>query len=466
MSNFLLDPLNNLQTYIELKKDIEDKKSPIATFGVIDESIGHIVYALQEHMDRQILLLTYDESKSRRLYEDIKSLGGQETYLLSKRELTFYDVDAFSSESGNERVNIVSRLIKGEKIILVASIEAILNKFMDASIFNSLSKNLKIGEEIDLSNIIELLVSGGYERVQMVEAIGQFSLRGGIFDFFPPESEYPYRIELFDNEIDSIRTFDILSQRSIEVLDIAYLTPVGEILILDEYREKIIKSMDKDLNKTLSKGKFKDLEKEKLENKFNKYREYLEEKMFISNKNLVLPYIPEDYLSSIINYLDENAIIFVDEPKRIEANIKDIKEDFVFKFTDLFYGGELLYSHENILYTYEYVLREIYKKTTVTSSAILGSSQSFNPVSIHNFNIKGMQSYHNKMELLSEDLNHFKYRGYKTIILSGTEERGKRLQKTLLEMDIEASFLDNKDEKIKSSQIFITTGSIKAGFEY
>lgn len=466
MSNFLLDSLNNLEAYKDLKKDIENKKSPIATFGIIEESIGHIVYALKEHTDRQILLITYNESRSRRLYEDIKNLGGEKVHLLTKRELTFFDVDAFSSEDANERVNIVSKLAKGENIILVASIEAILNKFMDISIFKSLTKDFQNGEEIDLTNIVDLLIKGGYERVEMVEAIGQFSLRGGIFDFFSPEGQYPYRIELFDNEIDSIRTFDILSQRSIEILDVAHLVPVGETLILDDYREETIEALVKDLNKVLSKGKFGDREKENLINKFNKYRDYLEEKMFISNKNLVLPYIPKDYLSSIINYLDNESLIFVDEPKRIEESVKNIKEDFVFKFTDLFSMGELLYSHENILYTLESLLKEMDKKTIITNSAILGINQSFNPKSIHNFNIKGMQSYHNKMELLKEDLNHFKYRGYKTIILSGTEERGRRLHKTLLEMNIESSFLENKDDEIKSSQIFITPGSIKGGFEY
>lgn len=466
MSNFLLDPLNGLQAYVDLKKDIEEKKSPIATYGIIDESIGHITHALGEHTNKQILLLTYNESRSRRIYEDIRNLGKKEVYLLSKRELTFYDVDALSSEGSDERLGIISKLVEGESLILVASIEAVLDKFMDISVFKSLSKDLILGEEIDLENIIHLLSNGGYERVQMVEAIGQFSLRGGILDFFSPESQYPYRIELFDNEIDSIRTFDILNQRSIEVLDIASIVPTNEILILDEYREKIIKSLDKDLNKVLSKGKINALEKENLENKFNKYKDYLEEKLFISNRNLILPYIPDTYLSSIINYLAEDSIVFVDEPKRIEERLKNIKEDFLFKFTDLYDAGELLSCHGEIFYTYEDILKEMNKKTVVTSSAILGENSTFRPVSIHNFIVKGMQSYHNKMEILREDIEHFKYRGYKTIILSGTEDRGRRLRETFLNMGIESSFILDKEEEIKSSQVFITSGSLKAGFEY
>ncbi len=466
MLNFLVDPLNNLEAYNKLKIDIEKKNSPIATYGIIDESIGHIIYALKEHTKRQILLITYNEIRSRKIYEDIKNLGNNNVFLLPKRELVFYEVDAFSYESTNERLGIVSRLVEGEDILLVTSIEAILHKLMSKEVFKAYSQEIRIGEEINLDNLVKLLVDGGYERVNMVEGIGQFSMRGGIIDFFPPYSLNPIRIELFDEEIDSIRTFDITNQRSIEVLDYTFIFPVKENFILDEYRETIINNLDKDLTKSLSKSKISMIEKENLENKFNKYKEYLTEKLFISNMDMIVPYIPEKYLSSIISYLKEDAIIYIDEPKRIEESIKNLDEDFNLKFTDLYEVGEVLPSHSNILYNYDKLLGEIKEKACITNSALLSGDNSFNPKSIHNFSVKGMQSYHNKMDILKEDINHFKYRGYKIIILSGTEERGRRLYKILLDMGIETSFMMNKDAEIKSSQVFITPGSLQGGFEY
>lgn len=466
MLNFLVDPLNNLEAYNKLKIDIEKKNSPIATYGIIDESVGHIIYALKEHTKRQILLITYNEIRSRKIYEDIKNLGNNNVFLLPKRELVFYEVDAFSYESTNERLGIVSRLVEGEDILLVTSIEAILHKLMSKEVFKAYSQEIRIGEEINLENLVKLLVDGGYERVNMVEGIGQFSMRGGIIDFFPPYSLNPIRIELFDEEIDSIRTFDIANQRSIEVLDYTFIFPVKENLILDEYRETIINNLDKDLTKSLSKSKISMIEKENLENKFNKYKEYLTEKLFISNMDMIVPYIPEKYLSSIISYLKEDAIIYIDEPKRVEESIKNITEDFNLKFTDLYEVGEVLPSHSNILYNYDKLLREIKEKPCITNSALLSGDNSFNPKAIYNFSVKGMQSYHNKMDILKEDINHFKYRGYKIIILSGTEERGRRLYKILLDMGIETSFMMDKDVEIKSSQVFITPGSLQGGFEY
>ena len=466
MKNFILDPIKNLKAYKELKGDLEKNLSPIASFGIIDESLGHFIYALGEDRDEQIMLLTYDEMRARRIYEDLKGLGKEDVYLLRKRELTFYDVDAISYEGSNERLNILSKLIENPKTILVASIDSVLNKFMSPEVFKDNSDRIEVGSEIDLDLFINRLVHSGYERVHMVEGIGQFSLRGGIIDFFPPDSLYPYRVELFDNEIDSIRSFDILTQRSIDVLDQIKIIPTNEILVLDRYREDIIQGMGEDLKFALAKKGLSDLEKENLENKFNKYRTYLEEGMFISNRNLLTPYIPEEYLSSVIDYLDEGAMIFIDEPKRINESLKTLKENFNYTFTDLFAVGELLKSHANILYSNEEVLKAIGHRSLIVNSAILSGDDTFKPKAIHNFSIKGMQSYHNKIDILKEDLEHFRYRGYKTLIFSGTVERGKRLRDNLNDIGVDASLEEDSEKEIKSSQIFISPGTISGGFEY
>ncbi|MDR7855667.1 transcription-repair coupling factor [Tissierella sp.] len=466
MNNFLIDPLNNLESYNKLIKDIEKKTSPIATYGIIDESIGHIIYALKEHTNKQILLITTNEVRSRKIYEDIVNLGNKDVVLFPKRELLLYDVDAFSYENSNKRLGILSKLAKGQDMLLVASLESIFSKLMSKDIFNSYSKKISLGEEIDLENTIELLIDGGYERVSMVEGIGQFSIRGGILDFFPPYSLHPYRIELFDEEIDSIRTFDITNQRSIEVLDFAFISPVKEILVIDKYRDEIIQNLSNDFLGSVSKSKTNMLEKQNMEVKFNKYKELLEEKLFFSNRDMIVPYIPGENLTSIFSYLKDDAMIFLDEPKRIEESAKNLEEDFNMKFTDLFEIGELLPLHKNINFDYNTILEDMKEKICITNSAILSGDNSFKPKKIYDFSIKGMQSYHNKMDVLKEDINHYKYRGYKIIILSGTEERGRRIQETLLNLGVECSFIMDKGVEIKSSQVFITPGSTQGGFEY
>lgn len=466
MKNFLLDPLKHSKSYKNLTSDIEKHLSPIATFGIIDESIGHILYALEEDSKRQILLITYSDRRARRLYEDIVSMGKKEVYLLSKREITFYDVDATSYEGSNERLNVISKIVDNKNLILVASIDSLMDKLMSKDLFEENSIPIKLGEQIQMETLINDLIKSGYERVSMVEGIGQFSLRGGILDFFSPENNYPHRIEFFDDEIDSIRTFDILTQRSMDVLENVKIVPTREILILDKYRDTIIKELDKELTSALKKDTANKIDIESLEDKFSKYKDYLKEGLFISNRNLLIPYIPDEYLSSIVDYLEEDAIVFIDEPKRINERVKEIKENFVFQFTDLFQAKQLLPSHEHIFFEYNHLINSIEQKVVVTASAILSGDNTFKPKAIHNFTIKGMQSYHNKMEVLKEDLAHLSYRGYKTVLLSGTKERAIRLKDNLSSMGLETSIELSLDKEIKSSQIFITPESINGGFEY
>jgi transcription-repair coupling factor (superfamily II helicase) len=466
MQNMFIDPLKNLASYEKLIKDVDKNISPISTHGIIDENIGHMVYGLNQHTNKQILIITYDERKAKRIYEDIKNFNENIVELFPTKELLFYKVDAVSSERSNERLRVLSRLILGESIIVVAHIESILNKLIEPNVFKDYTIEISLGDKIKLDKLAEKLISCGYERESMVEGIGQFSIRGGIIDFFSPNNENPYRIELFDDEVDSIRTFDIGTQRSLDIVQSVFIPPVKEVLILDDYRDNIIKNMEKDFKngtKNLKKGS---KTRENMEEKFGGYLEELKEKLHISNIDMIIPYIPKKYLSNILAYLKNDSIVFVDEPKRIEERIKNAKKQFLLKYCDVLEAGEVLSRHEEINYEYEDIINDIKNKICITNTALLKHENVFSPKSILTFSSKSMQSYHNNIDFLRDELNHYKYRGYKIIIFSGTKERGKRLQETLMDLNIICSYVEDANRDIKSSQIFITPGSIAKGFEY
>lgn len=466
MQNMLIDSLKNWTSYKELIDNINNRKSPISTYGIIDESLGHISYALSKHTNRQILIITYDEMKAKRIYEDIKKFDENVVELFQSRDIMFYKVDAISSERAIDRLRVLSRIIRGEPIIVVAHIEALLNKIMDSNIFRNHLICLNQEDRVNILDLANRLIACGYEREYMVEAVGQFSIRGGIIDFFPPNSENPYRIELFDDEIDSIRIFDLETQRSLKMVDSVSISPVKEVLVLDEFRDKIIKNMTLDLERTVKNLKAGSKVKEKLEEKFRGYVEEIKEKLSISNMDMIVPYIPEEYISSIMDYFKEDSLVFLDEPKRVEERVKSIREQFLSKYSELLQIGEVLPKHENIRFKYNYIKSKMEEKTYIINTAILKVSNDFNPASIVRFSTKTMQSFHNNMELLNEELNHYKYRGYKTIIFAGNEDRGKRLESTLMDLGLICSYVDNYNQEIKSSQVFITPGSINGGFEY
>ena len=466
MQNMLIDPLKNWKSYNQLIEKINSNNGPIATYGIVDESIGHINYAINEHVKKPVLIVTYDEMKAKKIYEDIKKFNEENVELFENREVIFYKVDAISSERLVNRLKVLSRVIKGEPIIVVAHIEALLNKIMNPDIYGSHFICIDKEDTIDVEDLTNKFIQCGYEREHMVEAVGQFSIRGGIIDFFPPSSQNPYRIELFGDEIDSIRIFDIESQRSLELVDQAYISPVKEVLILDEYREAIIENLNLDLKNATKKLNKDPRVKERLEEKFLEYIEEIRERVSISNLDMIIPYIPDKYLGSLLDYFSNDAIVFIDEPKRIEERIRNTKEQFLLKYSELLQIGEVLSGHEKIRYEYDQIREKIEEKIAIVNSAILSIGNDLKPAEIVKFPTKTMQSFHNNMELLNEELNHYKYRGYKVIIFAGSEERAKGLQAALMDLGLVTSYVEDYEHEIKSSQIFISPGSINRGFEY
>ncbi|MBZ2174594.1 transcription-repair coupling factor [Schnuerera sp. xch1] len=466
MQNMFIDPLRNWTSYKNLIHDINEGKSPIATHGIIDKNIGHISYALNQHTDKQILILTHDERRAKRIYEDIKKFNEDVVELFPSREVIFYKVDAISSERTINRLKVISRLAKKESIIVVAHIESLLNKLISPTLFKRESMQIDLDSRIDLYELVQKLVNGGYERETMVEGIGQFSVRGGIIDFFPPNSENPYRVELFDDEVDSIRMFDLASQRSLKAVKSVFIPPVKEIFVLDDFRNSIIENMKKDLIKATRKLKKDSVVRKNMEEKFEGFIEAIQGNLHISNMDMVIPYVPGKYLSNILSYLNENGVVFIDEPRRIEERAKNIKNQFLMKYTDVLETGEVLSSHAKINFGYEDIFDSLKERICILNTSVAKIDKKFKPVSVFNFVTKSMQSFHNNIDLLSKELNYYKYRGYKVIILSGTEERGRRIESTLMDLGVICNYVEDINREIKSSQVFITPGNIDGGFEY
>jgi len=462
----LIDPLKNMTSYRKLVEDIKDFKSPISTSGIVDENIGHIAYALNQHTNRSILIITHSEIKAKRIHDDIKNFDDRIVELFPDKEIIFYKVDAISSERTVDRLRVLSRLTEGEPIIVVAHIDAVLNKLISPNIFKESSLTIKQEDIVDLKDLARKLVLSGYKRENMVEAVGQFSIRGGIIDFFPPNSENPYRIELFDDEIDSIRTFDVENQRSIKMVQSVNIPPVKEILILEDYKREIIENITEELNRVLENEKLSTKIKEKIEDKFVGYIKEIEENLYISNMDMLIPYIPEEYISNILGYFRNDSIVFVDEPKRVEERVESLREQFLMRYSDVLKIGEVLPGHERINHEYDYVVDEIKKKICIINTSITKIDGKFNPVSVLKFPTKSMQSFHNNMELLNQELNYYKYRGYKVIIFSGTEDKGKTLYSALTYLGTVCNYSDDINKEIKSSQVFIVPISIHGGFEY
>src|SRR5699024_2348630 len=132
---------------------------------------------MSEHSRRQTLIVTHNEGKSRKLYEDFLNMSKKPVEQFPAKDLQFYDVDALSSERLNQRLKVLSRLNNNEEIIVITSIDAIVDKILSPYVFTDMNQRIEYGKELDLGDTIEKFVQSGYERVNRVEGKGQFSLR-------------------------------------------------------------------------------------------------------------------------------------------------------------------------------------------------------------------------------------------------------------------------------------------------
>lgn len=462
MANFLADVMLGMDSYKNLLKDIGEKKDVVGINGVIEEALGHFIYSVSHHEKGSKFIVTYDDSRARMIFEDLKNLGLKNVYLFPKREEFFYSTLAKSLDNSNKQVEALWSILNEESIV-VTTVDATLIKVMNKELFDLRTMKLTMVDKIELEELSSFLLDGGYERVNFVEGRGQFSPRGGIVDIFSPIHENPYRIELFDNEIDSIRTFDLRTQRSLETVDEIMISPARENMILDEDRKIIAEELRKDLSSTKIKDK---LILENLEEKFSGLLEKLDENFYISDLDLLLPYIPKENLSSIVDYIPKNALVFIDEPRRIEERIKSLEDELRMRLSDLLLAGEVLYSHEKIIYGYEDIVSKLNDYIKITFSNVLRDNKYYKPKSILSFQMKSATSFNGRMDIFKEEIENYQYRGYKIAILSDGNDRLKRLNKNLKDLGINAQIAENLDRELKSNQIFLYDASLKNGFEY
>lgn len=465
MNDFLLDSLLNLKPYESLLKDVRDKVTPIALHGLMEENLGHFVAAINYHLNGQLLLVTYDELRSKQLYDDIRSVVGEFRVVhFPRKELLFFDVDAHSHERTHQRLKAVSRILAEKELIVVASIEALSDFILSKKAFLSNRVSLVTGDEYSLEGIVEKLSFAGYERVSMVEAEGQFGIRGGILDIFSPDMDNPVRIEFFDTMVDSIRTFDFSTQRSLEVLERVDINPARDILVSSN-GIRIAERLEKD-HEAYLKTNTKKESTETSNAKFSKYAELLREGAHIPNRDILIPYLDKEDVSDILEHLDTEVKIIIDEPRRLREAADSSEAGFDTWVSDLFSSGEVLRGHFDSRIRINDLLRRLKRNSCITSASFLKQDIDFPPKSIHQFVCRQMTFYHGKLDMLEDDLERLKYKGYKIVILSGTVERGLRLKDMLDKLGTSSEFHENRDVSISSGQLFITPGTLRSGFEY
>lgn len=462
-NNLFIEEMKELKEYEALEYSIDHRLSPILIQGLVDSQISHLLFALNHIYHRQCLIITYNEMRAKKIYEELKFFNPMNVFLYPNKELIFYNFKAHSHQIFEERSNIMTQVTRGDQCIVVASIDSLLNRTIPKNYFIKNFKTLKIGETIALEEIAHNLLILGYDRVDRVEAKGQFSIRGGIVDVYPLSSEMPYRIELFDNEIDSIRVFDKDSQLSLEKLNEVILSPAQELLFDDSIKEKAIEKIKLDFKKVSKQIKGSSLMK--LKEKINELIEALNQGYTASGVENYLDYFYEK-ITLLTDYFEKEAFIFIDEPTRVDERGQIILREFQELFKSLLEKGEVLPAQAKMMVSYDELLFHLKEKPLLILNSLPRDNQDFTSKYIVRFSSRMAQAFHGKIDIFVEELKDWKNKGYKIVLLCGTEERGRRLEKSLRDRGMECTFFPQVPKAIQSGQVFILQGNLEAGFQY
>jgi len=462
---YLMEPLFEIKEYTDVLENVK-KGIPTTLTGPSESQKAHIACALCCHLGLKGIYIAYNEMQARRMFEDISFFFGKDAVFFPSREIMLHDVEAKSYDSIYERISALYRIVNDDYSFIVTSAEALCQKLIDKELFKESIINIALGDRIDLSLFIQKLVSIGYERVTTVEGKSQFAVRGGIIDIFPANSDTAVRIELFDDEIDSVRSFDTMTQRSMENIEEITVLPARELIYSLDFRDTILERISNDLKEQIKKMEGKDSknQKERLEAKISSDIERFSQEYYFAGMDRYIPYIIEKP-SIITDYIESEIHTFVDEPKRFEQRLETLLAESNEMCKSFMENGQLLAGSFDIFFDCDY-LREKLEKTKNTLYFSTLPSNYEQEVKRENIASKLLNSYQGHLEILSEDISYWKKNRARVVILSGTKSRGEMLVETLRTKDIEAVYMDTPNREIQPGEVVITHGVLNRGFEY
>ena len=435
--NFLIKTLEENKKFQELTKQIS-QPGPIAISGLVDVEKLHVLAGIFNETKRPMVLVTYNEIQARKLYQDLKKLIKQ-TYFFPKKEITSYDYVAQSKEIEYKRIDVLNKMYlakqQKEPIIIVTTIEAVMQKMVAKDTLYQNVIDFKVGKTYLLDGIKEKLVGLGYERSDLIENKGQFSIRGGIVDVGLSE-KIGVRIEFWGDEVDSIRFFQISSQRSTEMLKEITIFPAHE-LIVQELSEAVKNIQEK------YPEEIEDIELIKNGDYISKINKYFNE--FYENQASFLDYMSEEYLL----FLDEKSKINQRKTNIIEDNNKLIaslveKEKFVPEAIENISKFEYNFEEKQIIY--------------------LEQNDSIKNIQKYYFETREINFYNLQLDLLLADIVTYKKNKKKVVLLAGNEISAKKLCNILKENQINYKY-EQEAENVKPGEIIVTIGGFSSGFE-
>lgn len=439
----ILQILTDSESFKGLLESIGGGQGSVSAFGVGDAIKPLLAAALHKHTSRALLYIASSAAAAKEFFDEVRTYD-ETALLFPSRELPLTGAQ-MSANADAKRIEVLSRLARNDDVLVITSAEAMMQRLPYPEAFALGALELSTGEQHDMQRLSSILIALGYERTARCEEKGQFTLRGGILDIYPVTAIEPARIEFFDDEIDIIRGFDPISQRSTANKSNVFIAPAGELPLTDDARHRGIDFLSKH---TLD----MEMQLEALKHGASADSPLL---------RLVSVFYPK--ITTIKNYLPKNCAIIIDQPDRMYESAKTIHAAFLEACAQAVTGG---FVHAEAAESFISPSEFIEGLDTPYTLMLFSLIKSFNAIrtkSIHHIDARSVPRYMAGFEPLAHDIKNWRRTGYSVLIFAGSHS--ERIADGLMEYGVEAAVAAVFKRKPIAGELLIISQSLPRGFE-
>ena len=450
--------LKNCTQYNDVLRYIESGLCPAGITGLPPTPKAHLVHSLCDELSRRAVVVLPDENTARKFASDINELlpTGKKAVFYPARDFIFNTSQGQSREYEQLRIKALCSILNNDYSVIACSVEAAMQFTLPPEELKKRTFRIDYDTEITTEQLVQLLISAGFKRADSVEGVGQFAVRGGITDFFPPDSAQPVRIELWGDNVDTISLFDISTQRRTDSLDFCEITPSTEIVFDNDeaLKEKITSYIS-----TVS-GKGSKKAKELL----NKDLELLGAgvKLQSVDKYLSLAY---DRLATVFDYCEDD-LLFVCESSSVKEKATAATKLFNQEIKAQFENGVLFKGLDSFTLSFPQLLTVYEKKKAIYLDNFARGSFDTPVRSLTTFSVQQTPVWNGSLEVLMDDLRPALSKNETCIVFSGTEKSAKALAEALETEDIPAIYCPVPPAEFPKNTVTVLSGSLTSGFTY
>ena len=468
----LTAPLKESENYNKIAEAMQADAACVLAEGCAEAQKLHMIYALSREsslaaLARFRLIVTYSDRRAKEIQEAFRFYD-RSTVMFPAKDLIFYQADLRGRELDIERIRCLRRIMEGRPATVVTTFAALMTPQVPLEVLKSSVIRVEKRGELNLSDTSKRLVSLGYEKQYQVEKPGQFAIRGDILDIFELTEENPYRIELWGDEVESIRSFDVLSQRSIAQLETVTIYPATEMILSDRRlrdgferirsEEKKVEKLYREQNRTEEAHRLKTtiagMEEEAME-----WRQFGQLESYI---HYFYP-LTENFLDL---FPKQATMVFVDEPYRVSQHARAVEEEFRMSMTSRAEKGYIIPGQMSLLTAADVVTAQMLQYRCVGVAGLASGCGYMEPDLTVTMNAKSMSPFNKSFDALEKDLSSYKEKGYRTILFSPSRTRARRLAQDLMNDGITAFYSENPERVLQPGEIMTGYGQIVQGFEY